>query len=322
MRRVLPALVLLAAFSGLVQAAQKGSCGQELLAEPALLMTPGGDVYIEATLGEQPVYFSLSMMSGLPLVAESSARALGLTPRPMNGGGNFRNGDQRVTHFVSLEGLSLDGYRLLKRAAPVLPQEAGQEEARRLQGRVVAGVLGSDIFRNVDVELMLGEGRLRLYRSVKCTRGKLVDWQDDAARMAARFDQAGTLVFNLELGGQVVESALLSGSALSVLDRELAVRFLGLDPEDDSGSMPLTLRGNGRHLAELQARLRPGPDCKFVSRRPVHGSIGYECVNIVPFQLGTEVLSQMRVYISKEQASVLIAPMPGQPASQEALAAR
>lgn len=316
MSRILSVLVLFI-FGGLVQAAQKGSCGQELLGEPALLITPDGDVYIEATLGTQPVYFRLSTTSGLPLVIEESAHALGLTLRPMNGSGTFRSGDQRVTHFVSLEGLSLDGYRLLKRAAPVMLPQQVQDQPLTLEGHVVAGVLGSDIFRNVDVELLLGEGKLRLYRSVKCTRGRLVDWQDDAARMALRFDQAGTMLFNLELGDQVVESTLLSGHASSVLDRGLAVRFLGLDPEDDGRSMSLTVRGNGLHLADMQALLRPGPACKLVVRRPVHGGIGYECLNIVPFQLGTEVLAQMRVYISREQKAVLIAPLPSaSPASE------
>lgn len=299
-------LALVLAFGPVNAAERVGACGQALLADVALVLPPQGGVYVPVSLGEQEVYFSLSMASGLPLIGSTAAHALGLAPLAMTGRGEWRNGEQRITQYVKLEGLRIGNYRLLSRAAPMIPQSG--EDAPQLDGRIVAGVLGSDVFRNVDAELLLAERRLRLYRPVKCLKGSLVDWAGEESKAQLRFDPAGTLVFNLDLNGKRVESTLLSGEARSSIDLAVATRYLGIDPSATDITVDFT--GPALKMAAVPLDLHKGPDCKLVGSRPGHGGIGYNCVNVVPFHLGTELLERLRVYVSVERGQILLAPLP------------
>lgn len=308
MRHLVALLVLCATFHA-GAADRAGTCGQALLAEVPLAITPAGEVLLPASLGQHEVYFALRMGSGLPLMIESSLQPLGLTPSVMNGTGRFRSGAQQVDRYVKLQDLRVDGFRLMERSAPVMPGN-GEGDAWVFDGRIVAGILGSDMFRNVDAELQLATRTLRLYRAEKCTRGALVDWQDEAEVIPMWFDEAGTLTFNLEVNDRRVEATLLSGDPHSRVDGAVATRFLGLKQEDETQE-PTILRARFTAkqlgLSDVPLRVSPALDCKLVSSRPVHGGIGYACLNVVPLQLGTELLQRLRVYISAGRQQVLIA---------------
>jgi hypothetical protein len=92
-------ILLLAAISQPF-AARAADCEPELLADVHLQVSPDGRLFLPAAIGDRQVYFVLSMGWGLPMLQESSAKSLGLAPKPMTGNGIFPSD---ITHYAQLE---------------------------------------------------------------------------------------------------------------------------------------------------------------------------------------------------------------------------
>lgn len=294
--------------------ARAANCVPELLAEVNLLITPDGGVFMPATIGGRPVYFSLSLGNGLPGMLESSAKPLGLVPKRINGTGKFSKG---ITHFVMLEDLKVGGVGFARRAAPLLPQTGGGNEAL-LDGRLVAGSMGSTLFQRVDVELNLAERQMKLFKSFQCPGQSPAYWNPQATRFPAHFDEAEALVFTLELNGKKVEASMLSGARESTLDANAASRFFGIEAQsgvNGAGTTfhPMSLTGPGLAIPENKVMLRQG-SCELSANKTPYGGIGYKtCINSVPFKLGLDLLTQMRIYVASARESVYITFNPTAP---------
>ncbi len=320
-RAILNSAALLLALSQSF-AAKAADCEPELYADVRLHIAPDGRVYLPATIGSREVYFSLSMGSGLPFLLESAVNSLGLTPMRINGTGNFSSG---ITHFVKLEGMTVGDFRYTARAAPIRPQPDAKGP-QMLEGRLLAGTIGSTLFQHVDVELNLAERQLKLFRPFRCMNRSPVYWGADAAKLPMRFDAAGALVFTLELNGKRVEAGMLSGVRDSTIDANVAREFFGFDENSadvkvvDSGDgsprkvfHAMSLTGPGLGISDTTVQLRPGK-CKLTGTAGMNGAIGYEsCLNVVPFNLGIDLLSQMRIYISSERKTVFVTIVGNQP---------
>ena len=296
-------------------AARAADCEPGLLADVRVYIAPDGELYLPASIGDRPVYFRLSMGTGLPMLLESAVKSLGLTPKRMTGTGQFSGG---ITHFVKLEGLKVGEFQFASRAAPVIPQ-ADASNPPMLDDRMLAGSIGSTLFKHVDVELNLAERQLKLYRPFRCLNRLPVPWAANAAKLPMRFDDAGALKFTLELNGKRVEASMLSGERESTIDVNAARQFFGFDESSQDvqvvesvGGGPrkvfhaMSLTGPGLEIPETRVQLRQG-ECKLTGSMPGQGAIGYpNCHNTVPFNLGMDLLTQMRVYVASERKTVLV----------------
>jgi hypothetical protein len=135
-----------------------------------------------------------------------------------------------------------------------------------------------------------------------------------------RFDISHTLYFTLELDGRKIEASLLDDARPSTIDVKATREFFGFDDtspgveiaddRDGGGGAfhAMSLTGRELDIRNARIRLRPGTlDCKLTGSAPVTGAIAYsDCFNLVPFNLGTDLLSQMRIYISKQRQKIFV----------------
>ncbi len=281
-------------------------CKPDLITEVDLHVGRNGTVFLPATVNGHDVYFVLDIASGLPMVFDSAVQELGLVARPRVGGAEMVWDGKRVSQYAKLAELRVGTFELLSRNAPVIPLNP-RNAMPAIDGRPIVGIMGSTLIQHVDAELFLAGHKLRLFEPVACRNGTPVYWGAAAAALPMHWDQAGTLVFILELNGKRIEASLLAGNGVSTIDLNAAREFFGID--DAAGGQafhPMSLTGTGIEIQDAPVQLRPGP-CKVTRSTPGYGAIGYaRCVNAVPFNLGTDLLSQLRVYISNKQKTVYV----------------
>jgi hypothetical protein len=323
-------LVLLAVSTVATAKGGKPDCERVLLAQVRLYVSPGGEVFMPASISGKEVYFLLSIGSGLPMVRESAVRSLGLTPKVRHGGATMWANGKPITHYVTLEETVIGEFKLLERAAPIIPEPATQSPVI-VDGRPVLGYMGSTLFRNVDAELYLAERQLKLFRPFRCREVSPVYWDATAAALPLRIDQAGALVFTLELDGRRIEAGLLAGDRVSTIDVNATRKYFGFDETSpgvevmhaESGQPrslfhAMSLTGQGLGIKNARVLLRSNSTCELTGLKPGYGAIGYtNCINTMPFKLGTDLLSQMRIYISRERQAVYVTTV-AQPSSENA----
>jgi hypothetical protein len=83
----------------------------------------------------------------------------------------------------------------------------------------------------------------------------------------------------------------------------------------------MSLTGHGLGIRDAKVRLRTGGSCQLTDSTPGYGAIGYSaCINVVPFYLGTDLLSQLRIYISRERKTVFATSSAAQPTTESGTA--
>jgi hypothetical protein len=320
MRFIALAALILSTCSQLAMA--KDACLPEEVASVPLHVTPNGRVFMPSRIGEHEVFFELSLSTGFVLLFESAVEPLGIKVLHRTGGTQMWAGGKPITHYAPLENLAVGGFKFARRLAPVAPQDDA-DEPPRLEGRVVAGSIGATLIRNTDMELNLAERRLKLFKPFKCMGQSPTYWGPEAARWPTRFDEAGALVFTLELEGQKIESGLLAGRNVSRIDSRVTREFFGFDESSDgvrteaseSGGQGLfhamSLTGGALNIEQNKVELREGWDgCKITRANPVHHAIAYHgCINTVPFTLGIDALSRMRLYYSAKRQTIFVTPV-------------
>jgi hypothetical protein len=318
--RFLPGMIVLMAVCGAAAAKDgKPDCERVLLAQVQLYLSPDGEVFMPASIGGKDVYFLLSIGSGLPIVRESAVRWLGLAPKARHLGAKMRGNGKPITHYVTLDETVIGNFKLLERAAPIIP-EPDTESPLIVNGRPVLGYMGSTLFRNVDAELYLAERQLKLFRPFRCRDASPVYWDEAAAALPLRIDQAGALVLTMELDGRRIETGLLAGDRVSTIDANATRKYFGFDEtspgievvQAEGGQArslfhAMSLTGQGLGIKNTRVRLRSNGTCKLTGLKPGYGAIGYtDCINTMPFKLGTDLLTRMRIYISRERQSVYV----------------
>jgi hypothetical protein len=287
------------------------SCEPKVLADVTLRVTPQGQVLLPASLKGHEVFFELNLGEGLPEIRRSAIRALGLAVAPRRGGPQIWQNGRDVTHYAKMQDTRIGELKLVDRGAFIL--EDDDEAPPSLDGRPIVGVMGSTLVQSLDAELFLAEHRFRLFEPFKCRTRSPVYWEGDPAELPMRFDVAGTLVFSLELEGRKVESGLSMRSPTSSMDVNATRQFFGFDETSpgvdavDGAFHPMSLTGPGLQIKDARVRLRHVTDCKLSPSVPVYHAIGYsDCINVVPFNVGVDLLSRMRIYISRERQTIFV----------------
>lgn len=293
----------------------RAACDLQRLASVDIDFNPDGGVMVPVQMNGREAWMVLNMGSGMPMIAPAGVDAFRLKTGPVTKE-NFINGNrvqlQARADSLRIGNADFSGWTLLVVPGPARP-------LRGYKGRPMAGALTSAFFNAVDLELDIAARKLNLFRQASC-KGAQVYWGGEASTAKLYSDAGGLLYFPLELDGKRVETSLNTQGRSSGISERVARDFYGIaigsagvasetrrGPDGalmTVGVKAMTLTGRGLDIPALPITIEPerAKRCAPTTNRD-SGGIGYQgCVGVVPLTIGTDVLSQLHLYIaSKEQ---------------------
>lgn len=327
--------------SSIAAETRAGSCNLMLAADIEVRILPSGTVVVPARVAGQEVWMFFGSNGAFPLVYESAANQLGLARKSIMTRTELGSRTRRVETGLSSSSGTLDQQValpsfLLGRVslgawqAVVLP--GADRELMQIDGHPVIGVLGTQIFRLVDVELDLANRRMRLFKATECTDPP-VYWGGEYTATRMLFDRVGAMHFVMELDGQKIDTGLLNGISTPSIDEGIAKRYFGFDSQSpgviheegngqqQSSYYAMSLTAAGLNVSNARVRItNPNTSkCGFTTAGDAGDSIQYsKCENTVPFALGSGLLQKLRIYIAAKQEKIYMTrstpASPGNPA--------
>jgi len=314
-------LVLLAAVLLLtLTAAPSGAadCKLTQYASVDLVLPPGGAVLVPVRVGQREALMFLQMSSGLAMVSPAAVVQLGMKTGPVRTDIKLSSGGKPIEREVKVESLVIGGadfagWKLFVEPGPARPLGS-------LQGLPVIGSLSSNYFNAVDMELDLARGKMNLYKHARC-RGEQVYWSEQFATEYLYVDPSGLLYFPISLEGKRIEASLNTQGPRTRLSEVIARRYFGFrrDPaltvaEAPDGGVGQFVGRLDMSLSSRKVELPAVPvhvlddtqrECESDKSARASNAISFKtCFGIVPLQLGTELLRQMRFYIASEEKRI------------------
>lgn len=306
-----------------------GNCTLSLAADLEVRILPGGTVVVPARVAGQDVWLFLGSSSAFPMVYESATNLLGLERKAIMSRTELGSRTRRVESGLSSANGTLEQQTALPNfllgrvslgawQAVVLP--GADRELMQLDGHPVIGVLGTQIYKLVDVELDLANRRIRLFKATEC-QDPPVYWGGEYTVTKMLFDRVGAMHFVMELDGRRIDTGLLNGISTPSIDEGIAKRYFGFDSQSPG---VIHEEGNGREQSSYyamsltaaglnvsNARVRIGGSntsrCGFTTAGDAGDAIQYaKCDNTVPFALGSGLLQKLRIYIAARQQKIYI----------------
>lgn len=201
------------------------------------------------------------------------------------------------------------------------------------------GILGTDVLRNVDVELDFAADKVNLIAPNQCG-GNVVHWQAPAvAVVPITLDRFGQLTFRMQLDGRRVTAMLDTGASNTVLNLDTARRTFRIDVNGPDVEKIGELTGGysanmyrrrfnslafeGVTVSNPMIVMMPNMMGNVNPAAPRTGSIIREDRNGLPdVILGMNVLSQMHMYIGYKERKLYITAANPQAAQAPAAAAQ
>lgn len=316
MTRMMCATVL-AAFLAAAAPAVAADCRLLQYASADLVMPPGGPVLVPVKIGGHEALMTLQMSSGLAMVAPAAVTQLGLQTGYVRTDIKITAGNQPVEREVKVESLIIGGANFAGWKLYVQPGPA--QPLPMVQGRPVIGALSSNFMNAVDMELDLARGKMNLFEHARC-KGEQVYWSDQYATEYLYVDPSGLLYFPVGLDGKRIEASLNTQGPRTRLSEVIAKRFFGFR-RDASAPAPAAGRGPGQFVGTrmmgLNSRKVSLPDvqvhiiddtqrdCEYAQSARGSNAISFRnCFGIVPFEIGTDLLKQMRIYFASKEERV------------------
>ena len=73
----------------------------------------------------------------------------------------------------------------------------------------------------------------------------------------------------------------------------------------------MSLTAPGLEIHDARIRLERFTSCRLTASVPIYGAIGYtDCINVVPFNLGADLLSRLRIYIANDREKLFVTTLP------------
>jgi predicted aspartyl protease len=271
-----------------------------------------GFVTLPVTLNGEQVRMALNSSSVWNSVGEALATRLKL-PRQSLAQSTIQSGGRKVNAYVSTDSLLIGTANFGR--VPLLVDQDPVYAGNVAHAQNIVGSIGLDLFSNVDVEIDFPGRLLTIYSSDHCP-GRVVNWAQNYDAVSFEKDTTGQLYFPMELDGVKLQTALATGSGLSLLSSQASKRLFGFDEKSPEiiaenrtngnanayfHAMRLTAEG----LAVLNTRVRLRPtlsDCSLVSSRNNTRPAYFDhCLNVYPLLLGMNVLSQLHIYIATKE---------------------
>lgn len=294
------------------------ACALTRYAAVDITLMPGGGVLVPARIGQRDVWLALQLNQGMPMITPAAVAALGLPLLPVEERNRGFNGQpitrQTVVQSLVIGSADFAGWKMYVMPGPERPLQ-------NVQGRPVVGALSSTFMNEVDVELDLAAGKMNLFEHSRCG-DEVVYWTREFSESRLFTDQSGLLFFPMELEGQRIETSLNTGGPRSRLSETIARRFLDFDRKSP-GVEPLpAAAGDNTPLVGVR---RMSITAKEISQTGVpvfllddarrncqpsktgreSGALGFpRCFSFSPFEIGTDLLRQFRVYIASKDKRI------------------
>lgn len=296
------------------------------------MVAPQGALLVPVNIAGQDAWMTLQMSSGLAMISPAAVRQLSLktgwvrTDVRMHFNNQPIEKEARIDSLV-IGGANFTGWTMYVEPGPErpVPVFAG--------GRPVIGTLSARYMNAVDMELDVSGGRLNLFRHARC-RGEQVYWSDDYITETLHADPSGLLFFAMEVNGRRVETSLNTLGPRSRLSELIARRYFDFERSDAArapgaevtgrivGQRRMSLSARALSLADVPVHVYADGERRCdVLRDRRSGAIGYNnCAGFAPFELGTDVLRQLRLYIASGEQRIYItrSGSPGRPAASGA----
>ncbi len=322
------------------QAAPAAQCSLNVLT--TLQLRPSSYMpMIDVMIADKPVGLLVDTGGGMSSLTKVAVRELNLQT------GQYVSSDgtilmlkdvtgQTEARQVRLPSITLGRIRQEGVYFMVLP---GDDNATTPTVEDFAGVLGTDVLKNVDVEMDFGARTMNLIAPNQCG-GNVVHWQAPAiAVVPITLDRFGQLTFRMELDGRRVTAMLDTGASTTILNLDTARRTFRIDVngpdvekvgELTGGYSANTYRRRFKSLAfegvtmnnpmitimpNMMGGVNPGT--------PRTGSlIRDERTGLPDVILGMNVLSEMHVYIAYKDRRLYLTAANPQPAGATAAASK
>ena len=295
---------------------------------------------IDATIGDKRVGLLVDTGGGMSSLTKRAVRELNLqTGQYVNSDGTILTlkdvTGQTEALQVRLPSITLGTIRQEGVYFMVLP---GEEDARPNMEEF-GGILGTDVLRNVDVELDFTANKIQLIAPNQCG-GNVVHWQAPAvAVVPITLDRFGQLTFRMQLDGRRVTAMLDTGASTTVLNLDTARRVFRIDVNGPDVEKIGELKGGysantyrrrfnslafeGVTVSNPMIMIMPNMMGNVNPAAPRTGSIIREDRNGLPdVILGMNVLREMHMYIGYRERKLYITAASPQAASEPAPSAK
>ena len=333
-RSVLLATFLLSAVNA-APAVAAAQCTLNVLT--TLQLRPASNMpMIDAMIGDKRVGLLVDTGGGMSSLTKRAVRELNLqTGQYVNSDGTILTlkdvRGQTEALQVRLPSITLGTVRQEGVYFMVLPGEDNAGPSMENFG----GILGTDVLRNVDVELDFAADKIQLIAPNQCG-GNVVHWQASAvAVVPITLDRFGQLTFRMQLDGRRVTAMLDTGASDTVLNLDTARRTFQIDVNGPDVEKIGELTGGysanmyrrrfnslafeGVTVSNPMIVMMPNMMGNVNPGAPRTGSIIREDRNGLPdVILGMNVLSQMHLYIGYKERKLYITAANPQPASTPA----
>lgn len=306
-------VLVVAAMAGFMPAQAQAACELKRLSAVDVEITPNGGVLVPMQINGRDVWMMLDMSTGMAMVAPAALAPLGLKVAPVTGRNAFANG-LKVTQQARADSLRVGSADFTGWDLYVQPV---QRPLQGYKGRPVVGALSSVFMNVVDLELDLAARKMTLFKQASC-KGDQVYWGGEVTTVRLYRDAGGLLFFPMEMDGKAVETSFNTTDRRSWIDERITQDFYGFrigSPGVGSETMPgpngprtigvrpMDLSAKGLSVKGLPVSIAGDRANRCLpTKRGESGAIGFQgCVSVVPMELGTDVLAQLRFYIATKE---------------------
>lgn len=292
------------------------TCALKEAASLNVELSSNGAVLIPVSINGTTVHMILDTSAPASVIEQTAAERLLLGRHivplrtPDLSYGRARIDEYTVVAEFTLGGLTFRNLQLLMLPRPRDGSPGYVED--------IVGIIGMDLFRNVDIELDLAHDKVNLFTTDHCPDAD-VYWADRYDAVPVKRGALGNVYFIMELEGKKLETSLQTRQGESYLSTDATRALYGWDEtaadvttvKDANGhkishyrAMALTSGGLAIINANIRLDLLAG-GCEGNTRIGYDslGAARYEgpCVGPYPLILGTRILKQLRLYLATKE---------------------
>jgi hypothetical protein len=295
----------------------RAECKLTQYASAEIAVAPGGALLVPVQVDGRDVWMVLQMSSGMAMISPAAVEQLGLKSRRVRQGNLLSNGIP-IEREVEVQSIHIGGAHFSDWTLQVQP--GPRQPMGQLLGKPVIGSVSARFMNVVDVEIDLANRRMNLFKQTTC-RGEAVYWSREYTSVKLYQDRSGLLYFPMELDGTQVETSLNTLGPRARFSEVIAKKYFGFDRnspgvqrvQGGGGVLPLV----GVRRMALTAKEIWMPDvsvflfddtsrkCEPAKSDRDSSAIGFKnCFSTVPFEIGTDLLMQLRIYIASKEERI------------------
>jgi hypothetical protein len=260
---------------------------------------------------------ALNMASPFSSVTEKAVRDFSLPTRSIPFNVGVHAGKSQVRDTATATSFAVGGLQFKSANFLVFPQFRFPANAADAP---VVGVLGMDVFKQLDIELDAAHRKMNLFSPDHCPE-HVVYWSAKYDSVPIRFGSLGEFYFPMELDGKKLETTLATSDAMTTLRTDATRRLFNFDSHsadveaetDSSGNTTVHYRAmklSGEGLDIINARISlvdpPTAGCYLRSHQ---GAASYDgCFGVHPLALGQNVVSKLHFYIATKEKMLYFTP--------------